>query len=185
MVQLKMPEKLHNFRNNWHNDERILTNVQYELLPASEELDLRKYWKPKIANTGAIVGYERLKEDWIVSTNKIVSLSLTVSPESFNIGDIISQTSTGAFATVDFVDIDNKTLTVKHVSGTFAVNEEEGITATTLLRQNISNEETEYWSAVNAYDDEQEINELKRNVTVLKSSYLAETEKQFILQIST
>lgn len=173
------------YRNNWHNDERILTTTQYESLPASEALDLRKYWKPKLANTGAIVGYERLKEDWVVSTNKIVSLTLTVSPSSFVIGDIISQTSTEAFATVDFVDIENQTLTVKHVSGAFAVNEEEGIAAVTLIRQNISNEEAEYWDAVNAYDDEQEINELKRNVTVLKSSYLAETEKQFILQIST
>jgi hypothetical protein len=173
------------YRNNWHNDERILTTGQYELLSASETLDLRKYWKPKLANTGAIIGYERLKEDWIVSTNKIVSLTLTVSPENFDIGDIISQTSTSASATVDFIDIDNKTLTVKHVIGAFAVNEEEGIAAATVIRQNISNEEAEYWDAVNAYDDEQEINELKRNVTVLKSSYLAETEKQFILQIST
>jgi hypothetical protein len=38
---------------------------------------------------------------------------------------------------------------------------------------------------VNAYDDEKEANELKRNVVVLKSSYLAEVEKQFIQQIST
>jgi hypothetical protein len=173
------------YRNNWHNDERILTTGQYELLSASETLDLRKYWKPKLANTGAIIGYERLKEDWIVSTNKIVSLTLTVSPESFDIGDIISQTSTSASATVDFIDVDNKTLTVKHVTGAFAVNEEEGIAAATVIRQNISNEEAEYWDAVNAYDDEQETNELKRNVTVLKSSYLAETEKQFNLQIST
>lgn len=173
------------YRNNWHNDERILTTGQYELLSASETLDLRKYWKPKLANTGAIIGYERLKEDWIVSTNKIVSLTLTVSPESFDIGDIISQTSTSASATVDFIDVDNKTLTVKHVTGAFAVNEEEGIAAAAVIRQNISNEEAEYWDAVNAYDDEQETNELKRNVTVLKSSYLAETEKQFILQIST
>jgi len=173
------------YRNNWHNDERILTVAQYESLPASETLDLRKYWKPKLANTGAAIGYERLKEDWIVSTNKIVSLTLTVSPESFSAGDIISQTSTGASATVDFIDIDNKILTVKHVSGAFAVNEEEGIAIVTMLRQNISNEEAEYWDAVNAYDDEQETNELKRNITVLKSSYLAETEKQFILQIST
>jgi hypothetical protein len=173
------------YRNNWHNDERILTTGQYEVLSASETLDLRKYWKPKLANTGAIVGYERLKEDWVVSTNKIVSLTLTVSPENFDIGDIISQTSTSASATVDFIDVDNKTLTVKHVTGAFAVNEEEGIAAATVIRQNISNEEAEYWDAVNAYDDEQEINELKRNVTVLKSSYLAETEKQFILQIST
>jgi hypothetical protein len=173
------------YRNNWHNDERIITTAQYEALSASQTLDLRKYWKPKLANTGVVIGYERLKEDWVVSTNKIITLALTVSPEGFTIGDIVSQTSTGASATVDFIDIDNQTLTVKHVDGTFVVNEEEGITAVTLIRQNIADEEAEYWSAVNAYDNEYEINELKKNITVLKSSYLAETEKQFILQIST
>jgi hypothetical protein len=37
---------------------------------------------------------------------------------------------------------------------------------------------------VNAYEDEKETNELKKNIFVLKSSYLAETEKQFIQQLS-
>ena len=32
--------------------------------------------------------------------------------------------------------------------------------------------------------DEKETNELKRNIFVLKSSYLSETEKQFIQQLS-
>jgi hypothetical protein len=65
------------------------------------------------------------------------------------------------------------------------VNAAEGISEITVLSQNIPEAEAEYWYAVNAYDDEKEANELKRNVVVLKSSYLAEVEKQFIQQIST
>ena len=64
------------------------------------------------------------------------------------------------------------------------MNEEEGIQEITLIKQNIPEAESEYWYAVNAYDDEKETNELKRNIFVLKSSYLAETEKQFIQQLS-
>ena len=173
------------YRNNWHDDDRLITPTQYEALQSDSELNLRKYWKPKLANTGAILGYERVKEDWIVSTNKILVLSLTVSPADFDVGDRVSQTSTGAYATVDFVDTENNTLTVKHVVGEFAENTEEGIRSITLIKQNISDEEISYWYAVNAYDEEQEINEMKRNVTVLKSSYLAEVEKQFIQQLST
>lgn len=173
------------YRNNWHTDERLITPAQYEALQADETVNLRKYWKPKLANTGAILGYERIKEDWIVSTNKIVLLTLSVSPSAFVVGDKVSQTSTGAIATVDFVDADAKTLTVKHVSGTFVANTSEGINTVTLLNQNISDEEASYWYAVNAYDDEQETNELKRNIYVLKRSYLAEVEKQFIQQLST
>lgn len=173
------------YRNNWHTDERLITPAQYEALQADETVNLRKYWKPKLANTGAILGYERIKEDWIVSTNKIVLLTLSASPSAFVVGDKVSQTSTGAIATVDFVDADAKTLTVKHVSGTFVANTSEGINTVTLLNQNISDEEASYWYAVNAYDDEQETNELKRNIYVLKRSYLAEVEKQFIQQLST
>jgi hypothetical protein len=173
------------YRNGWHTDERLITVAQFEALQADETLNLRKYWKPKLTNIGAILGYERIKEDWVVSTNKIVLLSLTVSPSSFVIGDRVSQTSTGAYATVDFIDTENKTLTVKHVSGTFVANTAEGISAVKLLKQNISDAEASYWYAVNAYEEEQEINEMKKNVTLLKSSYLAETEKQFIQQLST
>ena len=137
-----------------------------------------------MTNTGTVIGYERMKEEWTVSTNKIELLSLTVAPTAFEIGDRVSQTSTGAYATVDYIDLENNTLTVKHVNGTFAVNEAEGIKAITPIKQNIPEAETEYWYAVNAYDDEKETNELKRNIFVLKSSYLAETEKQFIQQLS-
>lgn len=173
------------YRNNWHTDERVITVAQYEALPATETINLRKYWKPKLTNIGAVIGYERVREDWIVSTNKIVSLSLTDSPTDFSVGDKVTQSSTGAYATVEFVDTDNNTLTVKHVNGAFVANTSEGITEVTLLRQNISDDEASYWYAVNAYEDEVETNELKRNVYVLKSSYLAETEKQFIQQLST
>lgn len=169
------------YRTNWHEDERTLTVTQYEALA----VDLRKYWKPKLTNTGAILGYERVKEDWAVATNKIVTLTLTASPEDFVLGDRVSQTSTSAAATVDFIDVENKILTVKHVTGSFAANTSEGISAVTLINENIATAEAEYWYAVNAYEEEQEINELKRNVTVLKSSYLAEVEKQFIQQLST
>jgi hypothetical protein len=132
-----------------------------------------------------VIGYERLKEEWMVSTNKVLSLSLTVAPSGFEVGDRVSQTSTSAYATIDYIDLENNRLTVKHVSGAFAVNEAEGISEIKVLSQNIPDAETEYWYAVNAYDDEKETNELKRNVIVLKSSYLAEVEKQFIQQIST
>jgi hypothetical protein len=173
------------YRTNWHTDERLITISQYEALPATEDSNLRKYWKPKLANTGAVLGYERVKEDWTVATNKILIMTLTVSPEDFVIGDRVSQTSTGASGTVDFIDIENNTLTVKHVTGTFVANTAEGILAIKLINENIPAAEAEYWYAVDAYEEEQEINELKRNVTVLKSSYLAEVEKQFIQQLST
>lgn len=173
------------YRNNWHDDDRLISIEQYEALQADETMNLRKYWKPKLSSIGTVIGYERIKEDWIVSTNKIVQITLTDTPTSFQLGDIVSQTSTAASATVDFIDAETNTLTVKHVIGTFAANTAEGIEAVSLIKQNIADDEAQYWYAVNAYEEEEETNELKRNVFVLKSSYLAEVEKQFIQQLST
>ena len=169
------------YRNNWHMDERLITIAEYESLTTN----VKKYWKPKLANTGAIIGYVRMQEDWVVSTNKIIQLSLSSSVAAFVTGDRIIQTSTGAYAEIAFVDAENSILTVQHVYGEFVVNEEDGVTEVVLLQQNIPDEEASYWYPVNRYSQEQEDNELKRNVTVLKSSYLAEVEKQFIQQIST
>lgn len=169
------------YRNNWHMDERLITIAEYESLTTN----VKKYWKPKLANTGAIIGYVRMQEDWVVSTNKIIQLSLSSSVAAFVAGDRIIQTSTGAYAEIAFVDAENSILTVQHVYGEFVVNEEDGVTEVVLLQQNISDEEASYWYPVNRYSQEQEDNELKRNITVLKSSYLAEVEKQFIQQIST
>lgn len=173
------------YRNNWHQDERILTTTEYEALQSNENVNLRKYWKPRLSNIGAIVGYERVQEDWVVSTNKIVELTTSVSPVGISVGSALKQSSTNARGFVDFVDTDNNKITLKHISGTFTANTTEGITAVTTIAQNISNDEADYWSPVTAYDDEEEKNELKKSISVIKSSYLSDVEKLFKKKIKS
>lgn len=173
------------YRNNWHTDESLLTSTEYEALPSTETLNLRKYWKPKLSNLGSIVGYERVQEDWTVSTNKIIQLTVTTSPTSIAVGNILKQTSTNATGVVDFVDTDNNIVTMKHITGAFSANTTEGISAVTLISQNISDEEASYWSAVSAYDDEEENNETKKYISVIKASYLTEVDKLFKKKIKS
>ena len=168
------------YRNNWAEDDRVISPTLYESLVTDETKDMKKYWKPKLNNLGTVSGYERVKEDWIVSTNKILEITLTSTPD-FVSGDILYQQSTGAYATVVNVDKTNNILTVQHLrEGEFAINEEEGIAGVNLIIQNISDEEASYWKPVSAYDFEEEQNELKRYINMIKSNYLPDVEKLFI-----
>lgn len=164
------------YRNDWASDESLISEGVYENL----QPEIKKYWKPKLNNTGQIVGYERVKEDWTVSTNRIVELTVDVDISSYSAGDIIQQND--AKGTLVNKDLDAGILIVQHVSGDF-VESDTGITGVNVIQQNISNTEEAFWSAVTAYEYEEEQNELKRYITLIKSSYLEDVEKSFIEQL--
>jgi hypothetical protein len=54
-----------------------------------------------------------------------------------------------------------------------------------VLSVNIPTAETSFWSRVSAYDYEQEKNELKRYVNLIKKTYLPEVEKLFVEQLNS
>lgn len=164
------------YRNDWSADESLISESVYNNL----QPEIKKYWKPKLNNTNQIAGYERVKEDWIVSTNRIVELTVDVDISSFSAGDIIRQDD--ARATLVSKDVDAGILIVQHVSGDF-VEENAGIIGVNVLQENISSTEEVFWSSVSAYEYEEEQNELKRYITVIKSNYLEDVEKSFIEQL--
>ncbi len=166
------------YRNDWAVDESLISDSVYNNLNSA----IKKYWKPKLNNTNQIVGYERVKEDWIVSTNKIVELTVDVDISTFDIGNIITQNTASGRGTLISKDEANKILTVQHVSGQFT-EEATGITKVLVIKQNITAVEEVFWSAVSAYSEEEEKNELKRYITLIKSSYLSDIEKLFIEQL--
>jgi hypothetical protein len=169
-------EKILFYRNDWTSDESVITEAVYNSLDTA----IKKYWKPKLNANNQIAGYERVKEDWVVSTNKILELVLAANVTSFDVGDIISQTATGAFATIVAIDTVRNSVIVQHVEDDFEVNVSQGLLEVNVLKVNIPNTEISFWSKVTAYDDEQEKNELKRYVNLIKKSYLPEVEKLFV-----
>lgn len=172
--------KIMYFRNNWAEDDRIILNSAYENLITDETQDIKKYWKPKLNNLNAVIGYERVQEDWIQSTNKIVEVTLT-DVSAFAVDNILYQSTTGAYGTIIAVDAAKSIVTVQHViGGDFEINEGDGIVFVNLIKQNISNDEASYWNYVNAYDYEEEKNELKRYINMIKSTYLPDVEKLFL-----
>jgi hypothetical protein len=79
--------------------------------------------------------------------------------------------------------VDTGILIVQHVTGSFAVSTADSITAVTILNENITVGEEAFWSPVYAYDYEDEQNELKKYIKMVKSGYLSDVEKSFIEQL--
>lgn len=167
------------YRNDWAPDESLIPEAVYEALA----VNIKKYWKPKLNSTFQVIGYERVKEDWIASTNRIVQLTVTVDISAFNPGDKITQQSTDATGILVSKDVDAGILIVQHVTGSFAVSTADYITAVTILNENITVGEESFWSPVYAYDYEDEQNELKKYIKMVKSGYLSDVEKSFIEQL--
>jgi len=167
------------YRNDWAPDESLIPEAIYEGLSA----DIKKYWKPKLNTTFQIIGYERVKEDWTVSTNRIVQLTVSVDISTFNTGDTVSQSSTDATGVLVSKDTDAGILIIQHVVGDFVVSETDSITTVTVLNENITVGEEAFWSPVYAYDYEEEQNELKKYITMIKAGYLPDVEKSFIEQL--
>ena len=168
--------KILHYRNDWAPDESLISESVYENL----QPNIKKYWKPKLNTTNQIIGYERFKEDWIVATNRVVQLTVDINISSFKTGDIIRQNTTEG--TLVTKDIDAGILIVQHVSGAFVENN-TGIIEVTILKENIPTTEEAFWAPVYAYDYEEEQNELKRYISLIKSSYLSDIEKLFIEQL--
>jgi hypothetical protein len=166
------------YRNDWASDDSIIAPEVYESLDAS----LRKYWKPVIDSSFRISGYDRVKEDWIVSTNKIVTLKLT-DASVLSEADLVYQSSTDAIGTVMSIDTDTNIVTVQHVTGMFQADSTDTIEEVTVIKQTISDTEAAFWSPVTAYDYEEEKNELKRYVNIIKRTYLPDVERLFIEKI--
>lgn len=169
------------YRNDWAPDESLITETVYDSL----DIVVKKYWKPKLNLTGQIVGYERVKDDWTVSTNRIVQLVVNIDISGFEVGDTINQSSVNASGILVSKDVDAGILIVQHVEGAFEISEADNITNVIVLKENISALEANFWTPVYAYDYEEEQNELKKYISMIKSSYLPDVEKSFIEQIKS
>lgn len=169
--------KIKNYRNNWENQEEI-TVSGYNSLNEEQQT----YWTPVYKN-GVLYSYSRKQEDWLASTNKIVSYS--VSNTSFvedELCDIVFDT--GVIGRGQVVQSSNSNVYVKNVSGNF--NDEvtansyiygrestvnTAFTAVSVISQTISSNVESYYTPITYFDYEYEKNEFNRTIRVIDSEY--------------
>jgi hypothetical protein len=195
------------YRNNWVSDTSKLTTYQYDNLPNT----LRKYYNPEIDYFNNVSGYVRKQIDWTVSTNRIRVLTVNYVSDINRIGDIFLQYYNGTYVaegTLIAFDVDTNTFTFNNITGEFiatagnylvakyggignpvvsaVVNPCKKLVNGVLTdTDNISSEEAAYWAPVSAYDYEQEMNEEKRNVQLLRSSLKSNADAQLTKLLRT
>lgn len=169
----KANQKIIFYRNNYDQDDSIIHPNAYETLAT----DVKRYWTPSVNYTNDIIGYERIKDDIVISTNKIISLDLS-SNTSLTVGESATQNITGAKGTVLYSN--SSVLTLQHIIGQFngsniIVGNDSLINCTpttvTTIKQNLSDTQMVYFSPVTAYEYENELNEQRRNISVLDNRY--------------
>lgn len=165
--------KIKYYRSNWYTDETRLTPAQYSnLTPA-----FQKYYQPIVNVDYTPTAYIRKKEDTIVSTNRVVTLSIANTVGQFTIGEEITVNGNN----YGFVTFANTTaVTCQHITGGFVTTntitgQESAATATVTGVANVATTiaalEPTYWTAVSFYDYEEELNASKKEIVLLDVRY--------------
>ena len=182
--------KVVGYINNWaDNQDDKLTIAQFNAASQS----VKKYYTGVIDYYNQITEYKRLEVDWFKSTNKFNILGVSFT-DYILVGAIVTQTLNGqvlAVGTVSDVNTSNSSITVQHITGEFVVNGSTVLKrATSSLAyaitsvsnpftvDNITDEESVFWSPYTAYQMESERNEGKRNFKLLRASLRGSAEEQ-------
>lgn len=170
---------------NWAEDDNSLTPSYYE-----NNLDTRwrKYYEPYWGQNSRIVNYVRKQQDIYMNTNKIVIYEVPDTSD-FTVGEPIifhnvpvldptpldaecgqgrlaakTDTSLYVWHVLDeyLIDDDNGKQLQGMVSNTYAT-----ATSSTILVTNIEDDERVFWTAVSAYDIENEKNEIRKDINLV------------------
>jgi hypothetical protein len=186
--------QIYGYRNNWYEDDTTLTISGYDALTGN----LKKFWSPVIGYTGTLTGYQRNKLDTYLTTNKVVSITISLSGNTqFSVNEKVTQfngATAVANAVVSFANTTN--IIVRHVTGEFQANTSYTIkgndssanaltTGVTLLKQNYANNEAVYYSSYSFYDYENETNEQRRVINLIDNRYSSTVERQFRALLNT
>ena len=165
------------YRNNWPLMEgSSIPKSTYDALDSS----LQKYYRPVLDVSYQPYEYVRVQEDWIRSTNCIVSLSIESNKAAYT-GLVVQQGSVSG--EVSSIDYTNNCLIVKHTTGNFVpgvtLSSGEMVTEVNVLSRPIPEAEAGFWSAVSAYEYEYEQNEMRKQIYVLPDANLSKFESDF------
>ena len=136
-----------------------------------------------------IIGYERIKDDTIVTTNKILTLDITLNGNAvFQTSEKVIQDTSAATGFVTFSN--TTTISLQHITGTFSntstyyiIGSNSGANASassvTTIKENINANTLIYFSPVTAFDYESEINEQKKTINLMDNRYVSMVHNTF------
>lgn len=169
--------KVKHYRNNWESQEQISVSSFNSLNEEQQD-----YWEP-VYNGGVVYKYKRKEQDWIASTNRIVSFA--VSNTNFTVDELCDISfNTGITGRGQVVQSSNNTLYVQHIFGnyndtvtanSYVYGRESGVntafTSVSVVQNNIPSSVESYYSPITYFDYENEKNEFNRTIRVVDSEY--------------
>jgi hypothetical protein len=175
-------QKIKEYKNNWENQNQIEVGRYNSLTPGQ-----KRYWEPVYGSGAIVLSYKRREVNWLASTNKIVSYSLSSNTTFTNdeICDIVfDNNNTGKGQVIG--QPSSNTVLLQHVYGTYDISNTVSITGSSyiygsesnsnttftslnILSNTIEDEEFVYWTPVTYYDYEIARNEFNKTIRVLES----------------
>jgi hypothetical protein len=173
------------YKNNFEGDDQILSVSAYNALDAS----IKKYFEAVMSFVG-VAGYQRSKEDFIASTNKIISFDLENVTGKFIKDEVIFKTNDTTNA-AQVAWSSDESMNIQHVRGEFFSEnsytirgERSGATATvvaesvTLLQNVIPPIEQVFYKPITIYEYEETLNEKRRNILLVDNAQVKRIDKQ-------
>lgn len=183
-------DKVYYYRNNWEGSE-LLGVSGFNALTGR----LKMFWEPVYGNKNQIVAYKRKEKNWSINTNKIVKYD--VSNTSFTNNEICDIVFNGNNSgTAQVFQITNTSIYVQHTAGVTLSNSTVTITGnsyisgreslintafsnSTLIAENIVDEEEVYWKPITYWEYETEKNEFNKTIRVLDNRFTSEVVYNF------
>lgn len=186
-------KKIIYFRLNWPDDDTELSPSYYEnTLPDV----LKKYYSPNFNLNNKIVSYTRKKEDIITNTNKLLQFDISIdSGNSYVVGEIVDIYNNALSEVVGVCEVvysNTSYVKVHHIGGNTSPtnklvgensNTHSTITTTTVLYENLPDDEAVFWGPVYYYEYEVEKNEANKNIRLLDKSYAMEVSEKLRVAI--
>jgi len=181
-------KKIIYYQLNWPTNDVELSPSYYENnLPDQ----LKKYYSPNFSQQNKIISYSRKREDIITNTNKLLNFNISsVTGNGFVKGEIIDIYNSALSNVIGGAEVtfaNTTVVKVKNISGnTSPTNKILGessntlatITDTSILVENLPDDEAVYWSPVYYYEYEQEKNEKNKNVRLLDANFSMEVAEE-------
>lgn len=173
------------YRTNWDRfGDSEITVAAYEALDAS----VKKYWVPIYDIFDQTVAYSRKKEDIIINTNRIIQCDVINSAGEFTVGERV-QANSSIYGTCTFSN--SSVIQLQHIVGantsnivnvTMTGQESQAtcnVQTVTVIVENLSSAvESTYWTPVTFYENENEINEAKKNINFINNSFKSDMEAE-------
>lgn len=160
-------------------DDSVISPAAFDSLSAGQ----KQYWSPILGYNDTVINYQRKVMDTIAETNRVIALNGSFGDIPVN--TVIKQSGT-VNGTVGYAN--STSVVLKHVNGEWAASipvyfsetnsvANATVTSTTSINQSIPSDEFAYWTPVSFYDYESELNERRKHIRLMNSSYLDLVER--------